>query len=148
MDRITKRKDDCVYVGNLGWSKGNNDAIFKLAEFEDAEEQNRLVMLPFDMENPIYVICKCENISMYHDNDYLTGTGAIECPFENQCQFEDCKDEQSQIIETIIECVFINEDGLQFGLNNINYGHPTYSIQDIGKTVFLTKEEAEAILNG
>lgn len=102
--------------------------------------------LPLNINEPVYIICRCSDISMYYDNDYEHGTGNIECPFEDQCKYEDCEKEHIQIMETAVTCIyndFETDDGLKFGVSGVNYGKPHYFISDIGKTVFLTREEAE-----
>lgn len=83
-------------------------------------------------------------IMMYYDNDYLTGTGAIECPFEGVCNFTDCNDDNTQVLETYVNYMGI-EDGSKwyFRCEHINRAN---DFNEIGKTVFLIKEEAETKL--
>lgn len=89
------------------------DAIDKLATYEDAEEQGRLVMLPCKVGDTVFrVVPKC--IGPY-----------IHCPFEGGPGLDRCYNCDAFIREELFDlCMF----------------------EDFGKTVFLTREEAEAAL--
>lgn len=100
---------------------------------------------PCDVGNTVYVTVNCSRIMKFYDNDYLTGTGSIECPFENVCKFTECNDENIQVLETCVSYLLCDDDGWSFGCEHINRN---YNLDDIGKTVFLTKEEAEQKLKG
>ena len=105
---------------------------------------NGVIVPPCKVGDTVYVITNCENILMHHDNDYFTGTGAIECPFESSCDFEECNDSNLRICETIVRAMSCEEDfGWSFWFQYIN---PNFAFSEIGKTVFLTKEEAEKAL--
>lgn len=92
-------------------------AMEKLADYEDAEEQGRLVKLPCKVGDTLYSalgekVLKSEVISVkYH------------CEAENHGVF-------------IRERIIIDTDDFETEIN----------FSDIGKTVFLTKSEAEAKL--
>lgn len=97
MERLTERIDN-VPDGESGvWVKNHDyvSAAEKLAEYEDLEEQGRLIKLPCKVGDDVY---------------YILGI-----PNKTPC--------------TIDKCVFELSD-----------------INDIGKTLFLTKSEAEAKL--
>ena len=102
---------------------------------------NGVIVPPCKVGDTVYVITDCSHIMMYYDNDYLTGTGAIECPFEDVCNFTDCNDENTQVLETYVNFMGC-EDGSEwfFCCEHIN---GVKDFNEIGKTVFLTKEEAE-----
>ena len=102
---------------------------------------NGVIVPPCKVGDTVYVITDCSQIMMYYDNDYLTGTGAIECPFEDVCNFTDCNDDNTQVLETYVNYMGI-EDGSEwyFRCEHINRAN---DFNEIGKTVFLTKEEAE-----
>ena len=104
----------------------------------------RAIIPPCKVGDTVYVITDCSHIMMYYDNDYLTGTGAIECPFEDVCNFTDCNDENTQVLETYVNFMGC-EDGSEwfFRCEHIN---GVKDFNEIGKTVFLTKEEAEQAL--
>ena len=85
-------------------------AVDKLAEYEDLEEQNRLLKLPCAVGDTVYYLDR-----------FCSGT-SLDCPCK-PC--ESCEDYKLEIYEG------------KFKLNDIN---------DFEKTVFLTKEEAEAAL--
>ena len=104
-----------------------------------------IVELPCKVGDKVYVIAKCGEIMMHQDNDYLTGTGEITCPFENACNFEECDDENIQIIET--ECGGFTLDAGKWFVWLANISRDIL-VSDFGKTVFLTREAAEKRLEG
>ena len=88
--------------------------VEKLAEYETAEEEGRLVVLPCKVGDAVYVIDEAEFLS---------------------------------IRKTTIEGITIDKSGISFMIptkkTNMLFG---YYIPDFGKTVFLTREEAEKAL--
>ena len=106
MERLTKRNSDGIVGTELKYYNYNNfqKMARKLAEYEDLEEQGRLISLPCKVEDTVYEITGAT--ARGYDWKYLT--------YEN-----------AYIHKTI------------FNLDRLN---------DIGKTVFLTKSEAEAKL--
>lgn len=152
MERLTYRdtNGECWCCGDATPA----DRLHRLADYEElgpidhlrelaqSERDGRLVVLPCSMENPVYVIAKCKDVVLYRERD----TGAVDCPFEEDCPFNACEDEQVRIFETAIPGFFYNEDRreeLEMFLDNIEFD---FSQKDIGKTVFLTREEAETAL--
>lgn len=96
-------------------------AIAKLAAYEDAEEHGLLLLLPFKAGDKIYKISE---------------------KFIEPC-----------IVETIFVSDYVDKDGNHCNMAEIHYSRydcPYTSDEiyftDIGKTVFLTQEEAEAKL--
>lgn len=131
MERLTvrvkegNRKDECFIPGNKNaiekveyicegerWESEEykGKAVDKLAEYEDLEEQKRLLKLPCAVGDTVYYLDR-----------FCSGT-SLDCPCK-PC--ESCEDYKLEIYEG------------KFKLNDIN---------DFEKTVFLTKEEAEAAL--
>lgn len=102
--------------------------------------ENGVIVPPCKVGQTVYVISDCSRIMMLYDNDYFTGTGAITCPYEDACKFTECNDENTQVIETCVSHMLCDDEGWTFGCENINC---CYSFNDIGKTAFPTKEEAE-----
>lgn len=99
------------------------DALNKLAEYEDAEENGLLVRLPCNVGDTVYSYCKefgrilayfIDEITIMYDTDNKDGLWV----YDANC---------------------IEDYDL---LNGIDF----YK-EDIGKTVFLTREEAEQVLN-
>ncbi len=128
-------------------AKGKSDEIpdieDRCSEFKD---KSLIVELPCKVGDTVYVITTCANVYMSRDDDYFTGTGAVECPFEHDCGFIDCSDDNLRIFETI--CT-----GFMFDHENITNFHTFF--KDInaecsddcwGKTVFLNREAAEKAL--
>lgn len=101
MERLTRRSANGtgVYATPSGepieWENNRHNVLQKLADYEDLEEQGRLIKLPCKVGDDVY---------------YILGI-----PNETPCTIDKCT----------------------FELSDIN---------KIGKTLFLTKEEAEAKL--
>ena len=113
----------------------------RLKHYESLEERGLLQTFPCNVGDTVYVISDCSRIMMHYDNDYFTGTGAITCPYEDACEFTECNDGNTQVIETCVSHLLNDEyDDWTFDCENINC---CYSFNEIGKTVFLTKSEAE-----
>lgn len=128
--------------------------ILRLSTYEDtglepeelaqAEKEGRLVVLPCNVGDTVFVITQCYNVAMLCDNDYFTGTGAIECPFENSCDIEECNDDNVRIFETTVTDFWHGEQNCtEMRFESLSMSAP---ISAIGKTVFLTREAAEAAL--
>lgn len=133
MERLTERikrpqKDDLIvytngkYEDTIPAEMTNDDiraVLKKLADYEDLEEQGLLVRLPDDLKKKVYRITyeytECSNFGETKNN----------C--ENYNCNRDC-DSQKRF--------YIVENRLEFMLF-CNYYH------ELGKTVFLTREEAE-----
>lgn len=106
---------------------------------------NGVIVPPCKVGDTVYVITDCSKIIMHYDNDYDTGTGAIECPFVDVCKFEECNDTNTQVFETYVSFLLCDEyDDWTFHCEDINR---SFNFEDFGKTVFLTREEAEQALN-
>lgn len=92
--------------------------IKKLAAYEDAEEQGLLVKLPCKVGDTVY------SLERFCDGNIGDCDSWLKC--------EECKDYQQEVIEhrigTLSQAVSI--------------------IEMLGKTVFLTREKAEAALKG
>lgn len=118
----------------------------RLKQYEREEKDAHLLRLPFKVGDIVYAIVKCSEIIMWYDNDYFNGTGAVECPYENQCNFEDCDDAYRQVFETNISCLHLEDKSLknmEFSLENIMFPR---NISSFGKTVFISRNEAEKAL--
>lgn len=111
MERLTERIDN-VPDGESGvWVKNHDyiSAAIKLAEYEDLEEQGRLIKLPCKVGDTLYRLVP----NLYRE-----------------------------YVEIKIAQFVINENGIYFITNK----GVSWSADEIGKTVFLTKSEAEAKL--
>ena len=135
MERLTKRTNDnklvtlkggdCRYSAH-SYSCDNNDyeaftllkeALNKLAEYEDAEEQGLLLRLPVAEGSIVFVI------ATIYDCDYY-----MDCPLpydKNKCDAD-------------IPC---EHEHRGYRIKETKFNH--CMLPNIGKTVFLTKEEAE-----
>ena len=127
--------------------------IERLAEYEDLEEKGLLLRLPCKVGSTVYAICTCEAVgtvldgTLYGSNGgFGTATGYY-CPYElsDKCPHidaddcDECKNIEA-VFEDTIDYINITEYEVIIGLKNTNL---CVTIDEIGKTVFLTKEEAE-----
>lgn len=123
MERLTERENDKLIMVKQDngdyipayWDEDNFKAIKKLADYEDLEEQGLLVRLP----------CKVG------DTVYRVDAGA----------------KQPIIPMTVSEIHFLcykNERAVRFdAIGKEDMGESCYRLEDIGRIVFLTHEEAE-----
>jgi hypothetical protein len=154
MERLTIRtrygakfKELPPYLNKPDKNKLLSEAAERLAQYEDAEQEGRLIRLPVKVGDTVYVIADCVDVLKTYDDDYFSGTGAIECPFDKDCRFEECDDSNRRVFETSCHGIWIiGEDGkLSIFVDYLNVDIGSHNI---GKTVFLTREEAEKALKG
>ena len=107
------------------------------------DEMRGVIVPPCSVGETVYVIVSCGDIMMHHDNDYLTGTGAIECPFENDCDKDDCNDEYLRVVKTVCSGIYQDEASLSVYLKDISR---TFYSFDFGNSVFVG-ENAEKLAN-
>ena len=135
------------------WIDRNKWIAKKCDEYARAEEQGLLLRLPCEVGSTVYAICTCEAVgtvldgTLYGSNGgFGTATGYY-CPYElsDKCPHididdcDECKNIES-VFEDTIDYINITEYETIIGLHNTNL---CVAIDEIGKTVFLTKEEAE-----
>lgn len=162
MKRITERdwKNKCAgYMWNVHPVKDIDDLPYykKLAEYEDADEQELLLKLPCKVGDVVYVITTCRDFGKVLDGTlwgenggFGTATGYY-CPYElsDSCpheeDFEECEggcecfENKLAIFEDYVESIMIYADESVVFL--LNCGSVSFS--DFGRTIFLTREEAE-----
>lgn len=125
MERLTKTYSDGTHGASDSLPCGENSYDYKnllierLGKYEDVEEQGRLVILPCKVGDTLYRVNK----------------GAKE-PVIMMRVLQLCI-KQLHKDRTAIKIITINDDDM---------GENCYFLEDIGKTVFLTKSEAEAKL--
>jgi hypothetical protein len=113
--RLTEWRGEHAAIANH-----RENYIDKLAAYEDAEEQGRLVILPCKVGDTVY---------------YLTGNPSLASGYHfNRVESTKCIG------------VYWDREGLQICLYMPHGNHGTYG--RYGKTIFLTREEAEAALQG
>lgn len=138
----------CRAEAELGKLRIENDQLYaelaELQELAQAKAEGRLVVLPCKVGKSVYAIVNCADIIKSCDDDYFTGTGAISCSFEKDCPFEECDDGNRGVFETACKGFWVDDEGrLNVFLDYIN---ANIGPLDFGKTVFLTREEAEKAL--
>lgn len=137
MERLTGRFEHPVFPGavtvrgrRLGEAYFENvadyqdyaDALDKLAAYEDAEEQGRLIVLPCKIGTPCFRIYSCSCQDFYR---------------EHRCKTRE-------------KAKLVNVRGINYKYYSCKkIGNSTFALKDIanfGKTVFLSREEAEKFL--
>lgn len=128
MERLTKRIESFVYYTQGKYTdtipaemtKADiRNVLSKLAEYEDAEEQGLLIRLPCKVGDVVYTNMRASGWYKREKNK----------PYKANVAFIGINGK-----DNFMNVVFENDNVLQFLLS------------DIGKTVFLTREEAEAAL--
>lgn len=128
---VYKHPFECERCGEEIWrlpDYGNGSPTEKLAAYEDYEEQGLLLRLPCKVGDTVYVVTSPFNV--FDDIEYD----------------ENMKDE---VYEAYVSSVSFYESGEQFRIyaKVTNHFIGAYFREcDFGKTVFLTKSEAEAKL--
>lgn len=128
MERLTKRSSNGTGIYNtpsgdpVKWENNRHKVLQKLTDYEDLEEQSLLLKLPFKVGDTVYYISE----------------GVI----------EPCT------VEVIFLSDYIDNEGKHSNMAEIHYDRkdcPYVSTEiyfsDIGKTVFLTQNQAEEALN-
>lgn len=139
MERLTERiqrqgkedlivfRDDKTKLGCLTPDEMTHDSIKavlkKLATYEDAEEQGQHLWLPCKPESEVFLIC-----SRY-----------------THCSFEDVSFEESSCEGCEYDCDSQKELYIHRN-SSVDIEWITRNLNKFGKTVFLTREEAEAKL--
>ena len=101
MERLTDRSENGTAIYNtpsgdpVKWENNRHKVLQKLAEYEDLEEQGKLLKLPCAVGDTVYVLAECENIPTQLDGTLYgkngepgTATGYY-CPYEDNCPFDD-----------------------------------------------------------
>lgn len=128
---VYKNPFECERCGETIWrlpDYGNGSPTEKLSAYEDAEEQGLLLRLPCKVGDTVYVITSPFNV--FDDIEYD----------------ENMKDE---VYEAYVSSVSFYESGEQYRIyaKATNHFIGAYFREcDFGKTVFLTKAEAESKL--
>lgn len=112
-----------------------NRLIDKAKEYEKAEAEGRLIMLPCKVGDTVYIHGEPVKISFIHIENEITF-----CVYADCCNRDDCG----------MGCPFYEDDISWEGEHECkSNGYLEFKVDDIGKTVFLTREEAEqALKNG
>lgn len=101
------------------------------------------IITPFLPRDSVYAVLDCQDIIMHVDNVYKNSTGASNCPFESQCEREDCDQGFPIVVKANVDCVIIDEHEVRFSLYDVK---GDYSSHDVGRKIFLTEEEARESL--
>ena len=128
----------------------------RLRELAQADKEGRCVVLPCKIGDTVYHIAKCRDFSkvldgtLYDSNGgYGTATGyycpcelADNCPFDDDSFDCDANKNKPNIFEDTVESVNIDDYEQYLRLDYSG----AVSLEDFGKSVFLTRAEAETAL--
>lgn len=105
---------------------------------EKCEEVNKLknTFLPIKVGDTVYLRACCECVSISTDPE----SGAQECPFENICEFEECCNGNERLFKTTVASIWNEGNDWRFAVKGLDIDFP---VEDIGKHIFFTEEEAE-----
>ena len=136
MERLTRRVEALGDVWLLEKGKPSelitdNDDYYnyfkKLAEYEDLEEQGLLLHLPCKVGDTVYRICpKC--------NDKHNGS-CSGCAWENSATAHGCQVYGNVGTNTLLGCQIVPY--------KVSWEYLPSLMENLGKTVFLTRKEAE-----
>ena len=101
---------------------GRNEAYYKLQRYEDLEEQGRLITLPCKIGDTVYYINTHNRLSLFKNTVYEAKV--------------------ARFVTTRYGTSIVIQIRNEYGCTEL------YSEDNYNKTVFLTKEEAEAALKG
>ena len=101
---------------------GRNEAYYKLQRYEDLEEQDRLIELPCKIGDTVYYINTKNRLSLFKSTVY--------------------EGEVVRFVTTRYGTSIVIQIRNEYGCTEL------YSEDNYNKTVFLTKEKAEAALKG
>jgi len=118
MERLTERTGEGQAIPRMDLkNNGHQRCMERLAEYEDLEEQGKLLKLPCEVGDTVYVKLASYCDSAVAEAEVRDFTHFISCGF------------------------YIVATSKSFNKQNIPFS-------EFGKTVFLTREEAEAALKG
>lgn len=120
MERLTERTEEGQAIPRMDLkNNGHQRCMERLAEYEDLEEQGRLLKLPCAVGDTVYAYCSMYGILEYEvDNIVISKDVTYQCSSYSE-PIGDCPSECLDEIEP--------------------------DISDFGRTVFLTRTEAERI---
>lgn len=124
MERLTKTYSDGTHGASDSLPCGENSYDYKnllierLGKYEDLEEQGRLIKLPCNRGDKIYFIKSAFSIAHFPIEAKVTSICGVDC----------------------------DNDVMYSSITEYNKIDRRFKSSDIGKTVFLTKSEAEAKL--
>lgn len=122
------RKCELAQEACENYLKWEDDCIKKLAEYETAEDEGRLVVLPCSVGDTVWVTTHPFNV--FDDFDFYT-------------------EAQDEIYESYISSITFYENSNQYRIHakeTRQFIKAYFMESDFGKTVFLTREEAEKAL--
>lgn len=139
MNRLTERNIEgigvlkqpfaCERCGDLQWSLpdlGNGDPIDRLTEYEDLEEQGKLLRLPCAVDSEVWYLDK------YHD---IYAEKIVRGVVNGYSWYRSCGFALDIVWDSPI-------------MGHFGYKRKEIPFSEIGKTLFLTKEDAETALRG
>lgn len=113
--------------------KGANCDLEREHFFADYLIENGVIVLPCKVGDKVAVRACCECVTTIPDNDECRYI----CPFEDDCECEDCDNSNERIFMTEIDSIFNNGLGWKVTFKNLSIIEA--SIEDIGTSFFVGK---------
>lgn len=146
MDRLAAYEDTGLTPEEVETMKNNIDAAYQVK----AGQSGAFLRVPCNVGDTVYTICKCDDIP--HDLDgtlydagggFGTATGYY-CPYEDNCPHEDCGEGQDKlaVFEDEVSYLGVDSDGVTVAMEHTG----CVVASDFGRTVFLTRADAETKL--
>lgn len=107
----------------------------------DFQDKSRILKMPCAIGDTVYVIANCDSIHIDIDKE----AGFSECPFEYDCDFENCGDNNKRVFKTVVESIWIDKYTKKWFINCEKICTQIF-LDDFNKTVFSTYEDAEKAL--
>lgn len=153
VDGFIKTVENQTHEGYENGRILTNEDADRWNEYKNEEEQGLLLRFPCKVGDTVYAICTCEAVdtvldgTLYGSNGVFgTATGyycpyelSDKCPHTEVCDCEKCKNIEN-VFEDTVDYISITECEILIGLKNTNL---CVTVDDFGKTIFITKEEAE-----
>ncbi|BCK01618.1 hypothetical protein [Anaerocolumna chitinilytica] len=125
------------------------DELLELEKFIQSEPEETCITLPCKVGDTVYIIEQCCNIEGKLDGTlwdggggYGTATGYY-CPYEDRCPHDtddcDMSKQDKAVFEDEAKQIIIDENYITIIFENCNGKYAS----DFGKTVFLSREEAQ-----
>lgn len=137
MERLTTHDPNRQLLVCSANYKSWNEIYDRLAYYEDLEEQGRLIVLPCKVGDTLYVVGYCGEIYTHRDWE----TGAQECPFEGDCELEECDDNTLRVFETTCDGFVLDKLDKKLHITLKSIGLDSGDV--LGERVFLTRSNAE-----
>lgn len=135
MKLLKEQKETETGAFSKGFNKGINVAM-SIVKNKEILPSADVIVLPYKVGDKVAVRACCECVQTIPDSDECRYI----CPFEDDCECEDCDDTNERIFITTIDSIYDNGFGWKVTFNNLPIIEA--NITDLG-TSFFVGENAE-----